>query len=97
MKTNREDLDGATLNIAKAMNKMLLNQNYQRDLAKYAWEQARIFGCRGTLKQFLSALNLGHILLQGSGVIDKAKSRGISELTEGGIAGGSYRVDYKKV
>ena len=65
-------------------------------MAKYAWEQARIFGYSRTLIQFLSALNLGHILQQGSGSIDKAKSKGISELTEGGIAGGPWRVDFKK-
>ena len=65
-------------------------------MAKYAWEQARIFGYRGTLIQFLSALNLGHIFQQGSGIIDEAKSKGISELTEGNIAGGPWRVDFKK-
>ena len=41
-KTDRKDLDGEALNIARAMNKMLLNLNYERDLAKYAWEQAEI-------------------------------------------------------
>ena len=65
-------------------------------MAKYHWEQARIFGYRGTLIQFLSALNLGHILQQGSDIIDEAKSKGISELTEGDIAGGLWLVDFIK-
>ena len=32
----------------------------------------------------------------GSGIIDKAKEKGTTSLTKGGIAGGPYRVDYKK-
>ena len=31
-------------------------KKYQQDLAKYAWEQAQIFGYGGTLGQFLSTL-----------------------------------------
>ena len=47
-------------------------KKYQQDLAKYAWEQAQIFGYGGTLEQFLSTLCLGHILQQGSSILDKA-------------------------
>jgi len=66
-------------------------------LANYAWERAGIFGYRGKLEQFLSALNLGHIFQQiGTGIIDKAKEKGSKELTSGGVAGGLFRVDYKK-
>ena len=36
-------------------------KKYQQDLAKYAWEQAQMFGCGGTLGQFLSTPCLGHI------------------------------------
>ena len=58
---------------------------YQAELANYAREQAGIFEYRGTLEKKLSTLNLGHILQQRSGIIDKAKSKGKKELTEGGI------------
>ena len=40
----------------------------------------------------MSALGLGHILQQGSGIIDK----GVKELTEGGVAGSPFRIDFKK-
>lgn len=61
-KTDRKDLDGGALNIAKGMNEILLNPNYERGLAKYAWEQAKIFGYGGTLGQFLTALGLAPIV-----------------------------------
>lgn len=51
------------------------------------WIQRSIY-----LEEFLSTLGLGHILQQGSGIIEKSTE----ELTEGGIAGGPYGVDYKK-
>ena len=44
-------------------------KKYQQDLAKYAWEQAQVFGYGGTLGQFLSTLCLGHIFQQGSSII----------------------------
>ena len=47
------------------------------------------------MKDFTNALGFGHILQKGSGIIDKAKSKGISELTEGGVAGSPFRVDFK--
>lgn len=40
-KTDRKDLDGGALNIAKAMNKILLNPNYERGLAKSAWDKLK--------------------------------------------------------
>ena len=67
-KTDRKDLDGSGLldGAMKTVNDILTDPKklraYQVQLAKYAWEQAGIFGCRGTLKKILSALNLGHIL-----------------------------------
>ena len=50
-------------------------KKYQQDLAKYAWEQAQIFGYGGTLGQFLSTLCLGHIFQQGSSILDKARDK----------------------
>ncbi|CAH3172690.1 unnamed protein product, partial [Porites evermanni] len=44
-KTDRKDLDGRS---GRGVG----------DLANYAWEQAQIFGYRGTLQQFLAALGL---------------------------------------
>ena len=59
-------------------------KKYQLDLANYAWQQAQIFGFRGTLQQFLAALGLSQI---GSGITDK--------LTKSGVAGSPYQVDFK--
>ena len=120
-KTNTKDLDGgAIIDIGKSTNKMLMSPNYERGMAKYAWEQAKIYGYRGTLGQFLTALGLADIVPKkgitnlnlarimratpgsalrattGSGIIDKAKEKGTTSLTKGGIAGGPYRVDYEK-
>ena len=72
-KTDRKDLDGGALNIAKGMNEILLNPNYERGLAKYASEQAKIFGYGGTLGQFLTALGLAHIVpMKGTTKLDMA-------------------------
>ena len=70
-------------------------KKYQQDLAKYAWEQAQIFGYGAgggaTLGQFLSTLCLGHIFQQGSSILDKARDK----LTKSGVAGSPYHVDFK--
>ena len=93
-KTDRKDLDGGSLQVFE-INDILTDTKklkaYQAELANYAWEQAGILGYRETLKQCLSALKLEHILQQGSGIIDK----GAKDLTEDGVAGGPYRVDFK--
>ena len=52
-KTDRKDLDGRSIQLFEKVNDSLTDppkyKKYQRDLAKYAWEQARIFGYGGTL------------------------------------------------
>ena len=74
------------------LNDILIDPpKYQQDLAKYAWEQATIYGYGGTLGQFLSTLGLGHIFQQGSGILDKAQDK----LTKSGVAGSQWHVDFK--
>ena len=60
-------------------------KKYQKNLAIYAWKQARIFGYGGTFQQFLGTLGLSKV---GKGVVDK--------LTKSGFADGPYHVDFKK-
>ena len=59
-KTDRKDLDGGSIQLSATVNDILTDppkyQKYKQDLAKYAWEQAQIFGYGGTLGQFLTAL-----------------------------------------
>ena len=61
-KTDRKDLDGGSIQLLEKVNDILTDlqkyKKYQQDLAKYAWEQAKIFGYGGTLGQFLTSLNL---------------------------------------
>ena len=96
-KTDRKDLDGRSgrgvggnifEDMTKELNDIVSNpqkfKQYQLDLANYARQQAQIFGYRGSLQDFLSALGLSQI---GSGVTDK--------LTKSGFAGGPYHVDFK--
>ena len=96
-KTDRKDLDGRSgsgvggnifEDMAKKLNDIVSDpqkfKEYQLDLANYAWQQAQIFGYRGSLQQFLAALGLSQI---GSGIIDK--------LTKSGLAGSPYHVDFK--
>ena len=65
-KTDRKDLDGGSIQLLEKVNDILTDfkksKKYQRNLAKYAWEQAKIYGYWGTLGQFLTALGLGHIV-----------------------------------
>ena len=89
-------MEEALIQLVETMNSPEKVRAYQAELANYAWEQAGIFGYRGT-EQFLSALNLGHIFQQmGTGIIDKVKEKGSKELTSGGAAGSPWCVDYKK-
>ena len=89
-KTDRKDLDGGGVleDMSKKLNDILSDpqkfKEYQLDLANYAWQQAQIFGYRGSLQQFLAALGLSQI---GSGITDK--------LTKSGVAGSPYHVDFK--
>ena len=89
-KTDRKDLDGGGIfeDMAKKLNDIVSDpqkfKEYQLDLANYAWQQAQIFGYRGSLQQFLAALGLCQI---GSGITDK--------LTKSGVAGSRYHVDFK--
>ena len=96
-KTDRKDLDGRSgrgvggnmfEDMTKKLNDIVSDpqkfKEYQLDLANYAWQQAQIFGYRGTLQQFLTALGLSQI---GSGITDK--------LTKSGVAGSPYQVDFK--
>ena len=89
-KTDRKDLDGGGIfeDMAKKLNDIVSDpqkfKEYQLDLANYAWQQAQIFGYRGSLQQFLAALGLCQI---GSGITDK--------LTKSGVAGSPYHVDFK--
>ena len=96
-KTDRKDLDGRSgsgvggnmlEDMTRKLNDILTDpqkyKQYQLDLANYAWQQAQIFGYRGTLQQFLAALGLSQI---GSGITDK--------LTKSGVAGSPYQVDFK--
>lgn len=52
---------------------MLMKPNCERGLAKYAWEQAKIYGYWGTLGQFLTAHGLADIVpMKGTTKLDRA-------------------------
>ena len=57
-------------------------------MAKYAWQQAGIFGYNGTLYNFIPSLNLSHIFQKGTGMVDKA--------LKSSVADSPYQVDVKK-
>lgn len=67
-----------------------LNQA-NRELAQYAWEQAKIFGYEGTLEQFLSTHGLAEY---GSDITDKAKDTCVNKLTKSGVTGSPWHVDF---
>ena len=77
-KTDRKDLDGGSIQLLATVNDILTDpqkyKKYQQDLAKYAWEQAQIFGYRGTLGQFLTALGFADIVpMKGTTNLDLAR------------------------
>jgi len=86
-KTDRKDLDGRSGKIGGNINE----DTNKLDLANYAWEQAVIFGYKGTGKQFLDSLNLSHIYKKGSGLEDK-----VDKGLKSGVAGSPFQVDIKK-
>ena len=75
--------------LSKTLDDIVTNpekfKEYQKNLAIYAYNQARVFGYKGTIKQFLDSLGLSKV---GTGIVDK--------LTKSGVAGGPYHVDFKK-
>ena len=76
-KTDRKDLDGGSLQLFEKVNDILTNpkkyKKYQRDLAKYAWNESVAAGYKGKLRPFLYTLDQIDILKpvnqQGSGVL----------------------------
>ena len=76
-KTDRKDLDGGSIQLSEKVNDILTDpqkyKKYQQDLAKYAWQQAKIYGYWGTLGQFLTALGLAEFVPM-KGTTNKIKS-----------------------
>ena len=85
-------LEDMVKNLQEIANDPVKYRAYQLDLAKYAWQQARIYGYKGTPTQFLNTLGLNKLLKSGKGIADKIADK----VTKSGFAGGPWMVDFKK-